>query len=77
MQDFLNQTYLGNTILTYITAVIIFIIGIIVINIFRKIILSRLKKWAEKTKTSIDDFLIRGIEKAVIPLLYYGAFYLA
>ncbi|MFZ0455938.1 MAG: mechanosensitive ion channel family protein [Ignavibacteriaceae bacterium] len=77
MHDFLNQTYFGNTILTFITAVVIFLIGIIIINIFRKIILSRLKKWAEKTETSLDDFLIRGIEKAVIPLLYYGAFYLA
>ncbi len=77
MHDFLNQTYFGNTILIYITAIAVFIIGMIVINIFRKIILSRLKKWAEKTKTSIDDFLIRGIEKAVIPLLYYGAFYLS
>lgn len=77
MQDFLNQTFFGNTVLTYITAVVIFIVGIIVINIFRKIILSRLKKWAERTATTLDDFLIRGIEKAVIPLLYYGAFYLA
>ena len=77
MHDFLNQTYFGNTVLIIITAVVIFIIGIVVINIFRKIVLSRLKKWAEKTKTTIDDFLIKGIEKAVIPLLYYGAFYLA
>jgi small-conductance mechanosensitive channel len=77
MPDFLNQTYFGNSILNYATAAIIFIAGIIVINIFRKIILSRLKKWAERTATTIDDFLIRGIEKAVIPLLYYGAFYLA
>ena len=77
MPDFLNQTYFGNTILTYIIALIIFVAGVIVINIFRKIVLSRLKKWAEKTETSIDDFLVRGIEKAIIPLLYYGAFYLA
>ena len=77
MQDFLNQTYLGNSVLTFITAAVIFIVGIIVINIFRKIILSRLKKWSEKTATTLDDFLIREIEKAVIPLLYYGAFYLA
>ncbi len=77
MHDLLNQTYFGNTVLTFITALLIFIIGIVVINIFKKIILSRLKKWAERTETSLDDFLIRGMEKAVIPLLYFGAFYLA
>lgn len=76
MQDFLNQTYFGNTILNYITAAGIFIIGIIIINIFRKIILKKLKSWAKKTETTLDDYLIGGIEKAIIPLLYYGAFYL-
>jgi small-conductance mechanosensitive channel len=77
MQDYLNQTYFGNSILTYLTALLIFIVGIIVISIFRKIVLSRLKAWAERTETRMDDYLVKGIQKAVIPLLYYGALYLA
>jgi small-conductance mechanosensitive channel len=77
MQDFLNQTYFGNTILNYIIALGIFILGIIVIRIFKAIVLNRLKKWAETTETTIDDFLIRGIQRTVVPLLYLGAFYLA
>ena len=36
-----------------------------------------MKHWAEKTATSIDDFLILIIEKKLIPLLYFGALYLA
>ncbi len=39
--------------------------------------MSRLKAWAERTKTTVDDFLIQGIENTVIPLLYFGSFYLA
>ena len=75
MKEFLNQTYFGNTIEAYLIAVGIFIGGIILIKIFKSIILYRLKKWSEKTETTLDDFLIRGIEKSIVPLLYYGAFY--
>jgi small-conductance mechanosensitive channel len=77
MQNFLNQIYFGNTILNYLIALGIFILGIIVIRIFKTIVLSRLKKWAEATKTTIDDFLVKAIQKTLVPLLYLGAFYLA
>jgi small-conductance mechanosensitive channel len=75
MQEFLNQAYFGNTIAAYLVALGIFAGGIILLRIFKSIVLYRLKKWAEKTETTLDDFLIRGIEKSVVPLLYYGAFY--
>jgi len=77
VQKFLNQTFLGNTVLVYLTALGIFVAGIIIIRIFRSIILGRLKKWAEKTQTTLDDFMITAIEKNIIPLLYVGSFYLA
>lgn len=77
MQEFLNQTYLGNTIQAYIIAFGIFIVGIVLIKILKKIVLYRLKKWAEKTETTLDDLLIKTIEKSLIPLLYYGVFYSA
>ena len=77
MQDFLSQTYFGNTVLNYFIALGIFVVGIIVIKIFKTIVLNRLKKWSESTETQIDDFLVRGIQRTVVPLLYLGAFYLA
>jgi small-conductance mechanosensitive channel len=77
MQDFLNQTFYGNTGYAYAIAVGIFILGIIVLSIFRKIVLSQLKKWSQRTVTTIDDFLVRGIEKSVVPVLYLIVFYLA
>lgn len=77
MQNFLNQTFLDNTVLAYITALAIFIAGIIIIRIFRSIVLGRLKKWSSKTNTTIDDFLVTAIEKNIIPLLYFGSFYIA
>ncbi len=77
MHDFLQQTYFGNTTLNYLIALGIFIVGVIAIKIFKSIVLKRLKKWSEATETQLDDFLVRGIQKTVVPLLYLGAFYLA
>ncbi len=77
MQEFLNQIFYGNSVYAYVIAFGTFIIGIIILTVFNKIILSRLKKWAEKTRTTVDDFLIKGIEKSVLPVLYIIIFYLS
>jgi len=77
MQELLNQIYFGNTIKAYLIALGIFLGCIILIKIVEKIVLYRLRKWAVKTETTLDDFLIKGIEKSIVPLLYYGAFYIA
>jgi len=77
MQNLFNQIYFGNTVVSYLTALGIFIIGILLIKVFKSVVLKRLKKWAEQTETTLDDFLIRGIEKTIVPLLYFLSFYLA
>lgn len=77
MKEFLNQTYFGNTIEAYLIALGIFIGGMILVKIAEKIVLFRLKKWAEKTETTLDDFLIKRVEKSIVPLLYFGVFYVA
>ncbi|MGA7837211.1 MAG: mechanosensitive ion channel domain-containing protein [Ignavibacteriaceae bacterium] len=77
MEQFLEKSYFGNTVLAYMTAVGIFILGVLVVYVFKKIILSRLEKWAENTETKLDDLLVKGVEKSIIPLLYFGAFYTA
>ena len=45
--------------------------------VIRKTVVSRLKRLASRTETSLDDFLIGTMERSLFPLLYYGAFYLS
>jgi small-conductance mechanosensitive channel len=61
--------------MTYLIALATFVIGMIIIYIFKRIILHRLRIWSEKTETQIDDLIIGGIKKSLVPLLYFGAFY--
>lgn len=77
MQEFLNQSYFGNTLYDYAIALCSFLAGAIIIFIINKVVLVRLQKWAKTTDTKIDDFLLRGLEKSIIPILYVLAFYLS
>ncbi len=69
------MTFLGNTTLAWITAIVMLLGGFLAIQIFKKIIIYQLKKLSGRTATSIDDFLVTTIEKSVVPLFYVAAFY--
>lgn len=77
MQDILDYSIFGNTILGYLSALGIFIGGLLAVFVFKRFILIRLKKWADSTHTSIDDLLIKIIQKSILPIAYFGVFYLS
>ena len=76
-QGIIARVYLGNRIVDYLIFVGLFLAAFGMIKIFQHFILRRLKKWAEKTATTIDDFLLRIIQRLILPLAYFGAFYLS
>lgn len=77
MQEILNHSILGNTVSSYLLSTGIFIGGMVAVFVFRRYILGRLRKWADTTHTSIDDLLVRAIERTLVPASYIGIFYLA
>ncbi len=74
-KEILKYVFLGNTVLDYIIFTAIFLVGMVVVNVVKHIILKRLHEWAKKTATTIDDFLVGVIKSIFIPLAYYGVFY--
>jgi small-conductance mechanosensitive channel len=77
MQEILDYSIFGNTILGYLSALGFFLGGMAVVYIFKRYILNRLKKWAESTETAIDDLLVNAIEKSLVPVFYFGVLYIA
>jgi small-conductance mechanosensitive channel len=75
--DIIQQTYFHNRLLDYLFSLSILIIGLLVVRILKGVILKRFKIWAARTDTKIDDFIIHTFEKALLPVFYFGAFYLA
>lgn len=66
---FLDYKYFGNTVLDYLTSAAIVLGAVIVIKLLKMVGLKTMKKWAEKTHTRIDDFMVYNMEKFFIPLL--------
>ena len=75
--EFLDKVYFNNTIQSYLIATGLFVLLILALKVFRYYILRYLKKWSEKTSTTLDDFFVRAIERALLPLLYFAAFYVS
>lgn len=81
MEEILDKTYFGNTIQDFGIATTIIVVGIVLVRLFRKKLLNKLKKWANSTDNKIDDYIIGGVEKLGIPIinfiiLYWGIHYL-
>ncbi len=77
MKELLQQSFFNNTVQSYLVFAAIFVLGMLAVRILKSIVIHRLKEWAKKTATTIDDFLIQSIDKKLIPLLYFAVIYLA
>lgn len=69
MNELLAQEFYGNTVQNYLITVGIIVGGIVVVRIVRNRILKQVKRWAEKTETKFDDYIVKGIEKFGLPVL--------
>lgn len=77
IQDIMRETVLGNQVGDYLLFIFLFLAGISAIKVFQHFVLKGLKKWAEKTTTTLDDFLVGLVQSVALPLAYFGAFYLS
>ncbi len=77
MPEWLDATFLGNTVRSYLWAAGYFAAGILLLSLLRRFLFARLKRLAERTEAKTDDFLLANLEKTLFPLLYFGTFYLA
>ena len=77
MQQIFDHVIFGNTILSYLTALAIFVGGMALVFVFKHYVLRRLKKWAASTDTTIDDLLVSVVQKTFVPVFYFAVLYLA
>ncbi len=77
LHGILNQDYLGNRVADYLVFLAVLVGGFAVVAIFKRIVLRRLRRWSAATASKVDDFLIDIFRKMLVPIVYYGAFFLA
>lgn len=75
--EFLNREYWHNSVQDYLIAFGIIIVGLLIVRICKRIVLSRLEKWAAKSEARFDDVVMRGIERFGLPILTFALIYWA
>lgn len=73
---FLDQLFLGNRISDYLMTLWIVSLSLLFVKIVVRSIIGHLKRLAEKTTTTLDDFIVTVLGRIVLPFLYASCFYL-
>lgn len=73
----LTYNFLGNSLKEYLIALGVLILAIIVLKIIKKVVIGKLKKVAEHTKTNLDNLIIKIIDSIGWPFYLILSLYLA
>jgi small-conductance mechanosensitive channel len=77
LDEILQKTFFGNTVLSYIIVTAVIIGGLLIMKLITSVVIRALHRWAEKSAGTLDDFIIEILRKNAVPLMYYGVFYVA
>jgi len=75
LNEFLSWEIWGSTVYEYLLSLAWLVLGFTLLWLFNMLFIRQLKKWAEKTSTTWDDFIIEVIQKRLVPLLYIVLLY--
>ena len=70
MEDYLERVYWNNQVKDYLYVIAAIVGAWIILQIIKRIVFATLRKFTSRSKTHIDDVLIGGFEKFIIPYIY-------
>ena len=73
----LGHNFFGNNVSDYLIAGAALLVSFLIINVVVRYLIKHIKKFSEKTTTTIDDFLVTVLEKLAVPFLYILAVYIS
>lgn len=77
VKDVLSRSFFHNSLLDYLLAIFILVVGFLFVNVFKRVILVRIKRWTGHTHTHFDDHVVNSLERFGIPALYLMFFFWA
>lgn len=75
MDQFWQQKFYGNTVNDWSIALVIIASSWLILFLWQKFGLRRIRRAASRTRNTIDDFIVNTIQRSVMPLAYVLAFY--
>jgi len=76
IKDILYYQLGGNSILDYLIIIGVVVISYLLIKLIEHTVIKRLKAKSESTESKLDDTLIKGIEKYILPLILISIIYI-
>ncbi|MBI5391041.1 mechanosensitive ion channel family protein [Candidatus Woesearchaeota archaeon] len=73
----LREEIVKNSTNDYVSSAIVFLVGLVILKIFKTVIISKLKQLALKTKNDVDDALIEFVDEIHWPVFVIGAAWFA
>lgn len=77
MNDFLQLQVLGSPVRAYGIAIATLLLGLIAVTVLRRVVISRVRRWANRTATDLDDRLIQLIARPTLWLFYLGILFIS
>lgn len=77
LTSIIEYTIFQNSLLDYLKFLGAFLIGILFVRLFKKILLAKVYKWAKNGSNEFISYLITCCEQKLLPIVYYGVFYLS
>jgi MscS family membrane protein len=77
MPDIFNNTYYGNTVLVWLTAMVIIFASFMVGKLVYWVMGTTVKKVTAKTKSNLDDIIVDMIEEPIVAILALGGIWYA
>jgi small-conductance mechanosensitive channel len=75
MESYLEKVYFNNTVLDYLIALSIIVIGTLILRIIRNVVLRRLRVWTASTEGTLDDVVVRSMQRFGVAALQFAVFY--
>lgn len=66
-----------NTLLDYTTAAVVLVVGVLAVKIANSVVFGIIERWSSQSQFAFFQLLGRLLRKTLVPLLYFGVFYLA
>jgi len=77
LKEYLQMNILNNPLLNYIYALLVLFLGILTVQLIKSVVIKRLRAGAEATASKVDDLIVNGIRKSLVPLAYVCVLYLS
>jgi small-conductance mechanosensitive channel len=77
VENFLEIVVLNNSITSYLMAIATAVVGVIGVKLLQAVVVGRLKAWARRTSTPLDNDLVHLCEQFLIPIAFLGVAYFA